>query len=303
MATFAENSEDHNEGGIGGCDDVQVAPITESKIDPTALVDFTLRYGTCGCKWNSAVKKMRTQFGATAVVERFWQRYNRMDRQTVKKECDAPDSVFFNDVCINLGELKLRLGLAPKHGFEFISCLHSLNGFEFVYMEPVQLELLFFVLRDIVRDIEMVANDAPNFDDDQNSVLSFMLLRRISRIYPNQYSTIHTPLTMFNNFRTAKRFVQCWPFISRYRNVLAPKKKMHQEFFVEALFAFSEGDKSLLRRHAPKVREFFMYVGGLECNCVSDQALLFSISLKWSEWFYFCARKLREIIPYNKNTI
>lgn len=302
MAALIENSENHNKGGIGGCDDnVKVLPITKSTINCAALADCTLQFGTCGCKWNSGVKKMRTQFAATAMVECFWQRYNRMNHQNVKNECDAPDLVFHNDVCITLGTLKLRLGLAPKHGFEFISCLHSLNSFEFVYMQPAQLELLFFVLRDFVRDIELVTHDEPNFFEDQNNVLSYMLLRRISRLTLDQYSTIYIPLNMFKDFRTAKRFVKCWPFVSRYRNVVNPQKKLYQEFFVEALFVFSEGDKTLLRRHAPTVREFFMYAGGLECNCVSNRALLFSISLKWPEWFYFCARKLREIIPYNKN--
>lgn len=300
MDAFIENSEDHNEGGIGGCDDIEIAPITESTtIDPVALTDYTLRYGTCGCKWNSGVKKMRTQFAATAVIERFWQRYNHMNHQTVKNECDEPDSVFYDDICINLGALKLHFGLAPKHGFEFIYCLYTLNSSAFVYMNPAQLELLFFVLRDTVRDIELIANDAPNFHEDQNSTLSFMLLRRISRIHPDQYSTINTPLRMFNNFRTAKMFVKYWPFISRYRTTLDSKKKLYQQFFVEALFVFSEGDKILLRRHEPKVREFFMSAGGLECNCVPDKMLLLNISLKWFEWFYFCARKLREIIPYN----
>lgn len=299
MAANFENSEDHSKGGIGGCDDAYLSPITESPVDPIAFADYTLQHGTCGCKWNSCVKKMRAQFASAAVVERFWKRYNQMNHQNIKDECDAPDSSLHNNICINLGTLQLCLGLAPKYGFNYVSCLHTLNSSDFEYMDPCQLELLFYVLRDIVRDIENVANDAPNFHEDQNRVLSFMLFQRIRSISADHYSPIFTSLNMFNNFRTAKMFVKFWPFISNYRKQFDLQTKLCQQFFVEALFVYSEEDKILLQRHTSKVRQFFMYASGLGCNCVSDKVLLLNIAVKWAAWFYFCARKLREMIPFN----
>lgn len=126
-------------------------------------------------------------------------------------------------------------------------------------------------------------------------IIIIMMWHRILRT-----NDIHTSrlLNMFNDFETANRFVECWPFITQCQSVLARQTKLCQESIIEALFVFLESDKTLLKHHTPNIRGFFLYATQLRCNCVSNKMLLIHLSLKWYEWFYFCARKLREMIPH-----
>lgn len=204
---------------------------------------------------------------------------------------------------IQFGGLILSFGLAPKYAFDSVCCLALANYSKYLYMDNDQIEQVYAVLKVIVRDVEetVISNSFISLNELQAEE-NHLLCRKINELPRQDYCMINGLLTLFilvNDFRMAQDFVKSWSFIKQCQSILQQQIKPCQKFLVEALFAFVESEKTVLQKHAPTVRIFFMTVMGMNCSCVSNKMFLIAASFKWNEWFYFCAKKLCEMIHLN----